>query len=284
MQMSRIKMLKRDLRKANARSRISPSYLSVYSRGRKAKSSAYRSEEEGEDGEEDGHSSEGEGASSSDDEEENWVQCDQCTKWRRLPKSVDASLLPEEWQCSLNAWDSARDKCAVAQELSPDDDSLVNDGGGHLDDEALTSESELAKAAVQAHCQALVEQIWSKGAVRGKEDVWLRGLFGVLHHPDAKVRCLAPWSPCGTAFGIHRDAVKLVGGGRVFPETRLLTFRRKLAEFGVEELYDPEFPLDSQEIQDISCYVRSPWLTKSLSLEEFCAMGARAKFLRHNKS
>ena len=26
-----------------------------------------------------------------------WVQCDACGKWRKIPASVDASKLPEKW-------------------------------------------------------------------------------------------------------------------------------------------------------------------------------------------
>ncbi|KAA0152015.1 hypothetical protein FNF29_04130 [Cafeteria roenbergensis] len=33
-------------------------------------------------------------------EEQEWVQCENCNKWRRLPPSVKASSLPEHWFCS----------------------------------------------------------------------------------------------------------------------------------------------------------------------------------------
>lgn len=34
-----------------------------------------------------------------------WAQCEDCSKWRRLP--VDA-LLPSRWTCSNNTWDTER--------------------------------------------------------------------------------------------------------------------------------------------------------------------------------
>ena len=34
-------------------------------------------------------------------EEEKWVQCDRCTKWRRLPGFVDVDALPEQWYVLL---------------------------------------------------------------------------------------------------------------------------------------------------------------------------------------
>ncbi|KAG4387335.1 hypothetical protein AAZX31_11G206400 [Glycine max] len=46
---------------------------------------------------------------------EQWAQCDDCSKWRKLP--VDA-LLPPKWTCSENVWDSSRCSCSVPEELS----------------------------------------------------------------------------------------------------------------------------------------------------------------------
>ena len=37
--------------------------------------------------------------------QEQWAQCDDCSKWRRLPVDV---LLPPKWTCSENVWDSSR--------------------------------------------------------------------------------------------------------------------------------------------------------------------------------
>uniref|UniRef100_A0A6N2KL16 CW-type domain-containing protein n=1 Tax=Salix viminalis TaxID=40686 RepID=A0A6N2KL16_SALVM len=44
-----------------------------------------------------------------------WVQCEDCLKWRKLPLNV---LLPSKWTCSSNTWDSERSSCSVAQELT----------------------------------------------------------------------------------------------------------------------------------------------------------------------
>ncbi|CAJ1960605.1 unnamed protein product [Sphenostylis stenocarpa] len=46
---------------------------------------------------------------------EQWAQCDDCSKWRKLP--VDA-LLPAHWTCFENVWDSRRSSCTVPEELS----------------------------------------------------------------------------------------------------------------------------------------------------------------------
>ncbi|KAK8487813.1 hypothetical protein V6N13_099925 [Hibiscus sabdariffa] len=48
--------------------------------------------------------------------QEQWAQCDSCSKWRRLP--VDA-LLPPKWTCADNKWDQSRSSCSAPDELSP---------------------------------------------------------------------------------------------------------------------------------------------------------------------
>ncbi|CAN6468088.1 unnamed protein product [Victoria cruziana] len=44
-----------------------------------------------------------------------WAQCDNCLKWRRMP--VDA-LLPPRWTCAENSWDSKRCSCSAPDEMS----------------------------------------------------------------------------------------------------------------------------------------------------------------------
>lgn len=47
--------------------------------------------------------------------EEQWVQCDTCSKWRKLPADI---LLPPQWTCSDNVWDSSRSSCLASEEIS----------------------------------------------------------------------------------------------------------------------------------------------------------------------
>nr|QNI23767.1 AP2/ERF transcription factor [Camptotheca acuminata] len=44
-----------------------------------------------------------------------WVQCEDCFKWRKIP--VDA-LLPSRWICSENSWDLEKSVCSASQELT----------------------------------------------------------------------------------------------------------------------------------------------------------------------
>ncbi|XP_042504697.1 B3 domain-containing transcription repressor VAL2-like isoform X2 [Macadamia integrifolia] len=48
--------------------------------------------------------------------QDQWAQCDSCSKWRRLP--VDA-LIPPKWTCTENSWDPSRSSCSASNEMSP---------------------------------------------------------------------------------------------------------------------------------------------------------------------
>lgn len=48
--------------------------------------------------------------------QEQWAQCDGCSKWRRLPVDV---LLPPKWTCMDNVWDHNRCSCSAPDELTP---------------------------------------------------------------------------------------------------------------------------------------------------------------------
>lgn len=48
--------------------------------------------------------------------EEQWVQCDSCSKWRKVPHDY---LVPCQWTCAENLWDQSRCSCSAPDELSP---------------------------------------------------------------------------------------------------------------------------------------------------------------------
>lgn len=49
-------------------------------------------------------------------EADNWVQCNKCKKWRKVPSHIDVDGLPEKWYCSLNYWATAFALCSVKEE------------------------------------------------------------------------------------------------------------------------------------------------------------------------
>jgi len=55
------------------------------------------------------------------DEEENspqWVQCDNCQKWRVLPPTVSLADLPKHWYCEMNTHDPPRSNCDAPEQTA----------------------------------------------------------------------------------------------------------------------------------------------------------------------
>ncbi|XP_071956217.1 MORC family CW-type zinc finger protein 3-like isoform X2 [Antedon mediterranea] len=63
------------------------------------------------------------GSTKDDLPDHTWVQCDYCSKWRKLPDSVSNDSLPDVWSCSMNK-DLARRDCNVPQEPENSDDEI----------------------------------------------------------------------------------------------------------------------------------------------------------------
>ena len=50
-----------------------------------------------------------------------WVECVKCSKWRVLPRGVDATTLHDDWTCSNGAsWRSTGLNCDVAEDVDED--------------------------------------------------------------------------------------------------------------------------------------------------------------------
>ncbi|XP_034091015.1 MORC family CW-type zinc finger protein 3-like isoform X2 [Gymnodraco acuticeps] len=64
--------------------------------------------------------------------DQNWVQCDECLRWRKLPDGIDDLKLPEKWYCHLNPDPQFR-RCKAEQE-AVDSDDKVSDGVTHHED------------------------------------------------------------------------------------------------------------------------------------------------------
>lgn len=45
-----------------------------------------------------------------------WVACEKCQKWRRLPSHISADSLPDVWYCSMNTWDPNSATCDAAED------------------------------------------------------------------------------------------------------------------------------------------------------------------------
>ncbi|XP_072253030.1 MORC family CW-type zinc finger protein 3a [Leuresthes tenuis] len=53
--------------------------------------------------------------------DQNWVQCDDCLSWRKLPDGIDINKLPDKWFCRMNP-DPQYRSCQVQEEREDSDD------------------------------------------------------------------------------------------------------------------------------------------------------------------
>lgn len=57
------------------------------------------------------------------DVQQQWVGCEKCEKWRKLPANVAPEDLPDVWYCSMNTWDVSLANCDAPEEAGADDDA-----------------------------------------------------------------------------------------------------------------------------------------------------------------
>ncbi|KAL1267762.1 hypothetical protein QQF64_033125 [Cirrhinus molitorella] len=55
--------------------------------------------------------------------DQNWVQCDDCLKWRKLPDGIDMNKLPEKWFCRFNPDPQFR-RCEELEEAEDSEDEI----------------------------------------------------------------------------------------------------------------------------------------------------------------
>ena len=53
-----------------------------------------------------------------DGENLEWVQCEKCDKWRKLPPHVSADDLPDVWTCNMNTWNPSSASCDAPEDKS----------------------------------------------------------------------------------------------------------------------------------------------------------------------
>ncbi|XP_024528328.1 B3 domain-containing protein Os07g0563300 isoform X1 [Selaginella moellendorffii] len=80
-------------------------------------------------------------------EQDRWVQCDDCAKFRRVPLDI---FIHTRWTCTDNVWDLKRANCSAAKELSNEDMDQLMDSMSGKPGKAASSPSGLDALATAA--------------------------------------------------------------------------------------------------------------------------------------
>ncbi|XP_042484184.1 B3 domain-containing protein Os07g0563300-like isoform X2 [Macadamia integrifolia] len=111
-----------------------------------------------------------------------WVQCEDCSKWRKLPFNV---LPRSKWTCSKNSWDPKRSTCSSPQELTTE----------QLED-LLSSKSTAAPKKTKATKQVTEAVEASEGldtlanlAILGEGEALLSSSQATTKHPRHRPGC-----------------------------------------------------------------------------------------------
>jgi hypothetical protein len=70
-------------------------------------------------------------------ENDSWVQCNKCAKWRMLHPKADDENLPDEWNCEMNTYDPDRSTCEAPEDRNPGFISKLSDPDEDKYDEKL---------------------------------------------------------------------------------------------------------------------------------------------------
>ena len=68
----------------------------------------------------------GKGPGGKDAPKQEWVQCEKCEKWRRLPPRISAEELPDVWYCSMNTWDINLATCTAIEDKHEENSKEYN--------------------------------------------------------------------------------------------------------------------------------------------------------------
>eukprot|EP00198_Chlamydomonas_reinhardtii_P005407 XP_001694743.1 histone methyltransferase [Chlamydomonas reinhardtii] len=104
--------------------------------------------------------------------EQNWVLCDSCTKWRRVPAPYANSLDEDaSWYCALNP-NKAFASCSVPQELTDEQIDAGGDSGGESE---LDEEEGLKRRRIPAVWQLLKDNVLThrKRKVQDEDDIMI---------------------------------------------------------------------------------------------------------------
>lgn len=124
-------------------------------------------------------------------EEDNWVQCDKCAKWRSIAPNSSQNDLPDKWFCYMNTWNPDYSSCDVPEESSTETQKVTSEetvkpktkAGNRWRRASLASRNsdqslvEAGAAEKAAKTPGDAAQVKKRGALRGSAWHISRGLI-----------------------------------------------------------------------------------------------------------
>lgn len=147
----------------------------------------------------------------------NWVQCDQCNKWRILRECFLEDSPDSSWRCAMNTSDPYRSNCAAPEETEDDyiqsleDESEKDDDSDYVPPPTVSQIMDSSKDSTQKfHNKAKNESKKSKHPTR-KKNTKRVGPSAIVRSEDGLRR-----SFCGNDAVPNRLVVKTSGQGQPF--------------------------------------------------------------------
>jgi hypothetical protein len=176
----------------------------------------------------------------------NWVQCENpaCQKWRKVPWNIDVDMLPEQFFCKDNFWNSKSSSCdAPEDEWDHTTDAQVGvDGSRTMVESSLdTTKSRSAESSSFKLCDfRLGGKTWRATYIRGQS------------HPYTTHRFFV-----SARFDVRRDAKKGWAVGTVVKLDLAGDLKRIMVHYANMQIkYDEWIEIDSPRIAPLYSHVQ----------------------------
>ncbi|XP_061647947.1 MORC family CW-type zinc finger protein 3a isoform X1 [Phyllopteryx taeniolatus] len=136
--------------------------------------------------------------------DQNWVMCDLCRKWRKLPDGIDCSRLPDSWFCHMNPDPQFRN-CEAEEEAQDSDDEQPSYRKTYKQKEREDKKKLMSKQKVEADRRRWEERRMAKltlqnQALRQQEEDLKRKLHQKTVH--------SPTTPTTSERRLNMDSVQ----------------------------------------------------------------------------
>ncbi len=118
--------------------------------------------------------------------QDQWVMCDKCTKWRRVPPEINAYALPKVWYCHMNTWAPQFARCGIRQEKA---EKPQNDANAALTGNAAANRGKVVRRNEKGDAAAD-----GVGQTGGQANPAPSTAGGVAGQPPKKI--LTKWIQC----------------------------------------------------------------------------------------